>query len=390
MANLTDKASMGAVVAAFRRAHPDIRVTVSYADTDTLQKDLPDQLRAGKAPDVFTVWPGNGNPASVVALERDRLLDVLTLRPFVRRVPDSIRPVTDTDVGTYLVPVSFSAIGAIYSSETLEAIGGTRPRTYSGLLALCDAARRHGKVLFALGNASSWVTQLVNYALVATTVYAHDPDFDTQMEYGKRTFTRSGWRQAMTEYLDMRERGCFSTEPLSTTYQEALDQVAEGKAVGTVQVAGALAALRSAAPGMHFRMAALPATDQPDETRIPGAVSAAYGLNAHSRHRRAARAFIDFLGSEQGQNLYNRAGGTLPALPNSSFAADPAVEEVVQRQKDGTTVPFMDQRWPNSAVQQTHFSQVRALFAGTTDIAHALAAMDDAYQRGRDRNTAAG
>jgi raffinose/stachyose/melibiose transport system substrate-binding protein len=200
------------------------------------------------------------------------------------------------------------------------------------------------------------------------------------MESGKESFARSGWRQAMAKYLEMRDRGCFSTAPLRTSYEDALDQVADGRAVGVVQVAGTLAALRSAAPGMHFRMTALPATDQPNETRIPGAVSAAYGLNAKAPHRKAALAFVDFLGSERGQNLYNRSGATLPALPSNSFSADPAVVEVARRQKDGTTVPFMDQRWPNSEVQQTHFEQVRALFAGTTDIAHALAAMDSAYE----------
>ncbi|WP_392971686.1 ABC transporter substrate-binding protein [Streptomyces sp. LN245] len=379
-ANITDKASMQAVVAAFHRARPGIHVSVSYADTNTLQKELPQQLRAGKAPDVFTVWPGSGNPASVLALKEDDFLEALSLRFFAGRIPDSMRPVTDGGVGTYLVPVTFSAVGAIYSAETLKAIGGTRPTTYSALLALCDTARRHGKVLFALGNQTPWVTQLVDYALVATTVYAHDPDFDTQMESGKESFARSGWRQAMAKYLEMRDRGCFSTAPLKTSYEDALDQVADGRAVGVVQVAGTLAALRAAAPGMHFRMTALPATDQPNETRIPGAVSAAYGLNAKAPHRKAALAFVDFLGSERGQNLYNRSGATLPALPSNSFSVDPAVAEVARRQKDGTTVPFMDQRWPNSEVQQTHFEQVRALFAGTTDIAHALAAMDSAYE----------
>jgi raffinose/stachyose/melibiose transport system substrate-binding protein len=380
MANTTDKTSMQSVVEAFHRAHPGIRVTVRYADTNTLQKELPRRLRAGDAPDIFTVWPGNGNPASVVALEREDFLQVLTLRRFGGRIPSGIRPVTDTDLGTYVVPVTFSAIGAIYSSETLETIGETAPRTYSDLLELCDTARRHGKVLFALGNATPWVTQLVDYALVATTVYSDDPDFDAQMEYGRRTFARSGWRQAMAKYLEMRDHGCFSSDPLHTTYEEAVEQVADGRAVGVVQVAGTLPDLRAAAPDMHFRMTALPATDDPEATRMPGAVSAAYGLNADTPHRRAALTFIDFLGSERGQNLYNKSGATLPALPNDSSSVDPAVAEVARRQKEGTTVPFMDQRWPNSQVQQTHFAQVRALFEGTTDIDRALAAMDGAYR----------
>ncbi|MFP8883837.1 ABC transporter substrate-binding protein [Streptomyces mangrovi] len=383
MANTTDEVPVNSVVAAFRRQNPDTHVTVTLADTDTLQKELPRKLRAGEGPDVFTVWPGSGNPASVTALEEDDLLEELSSRRFNLTMPMGVKPVTDVDGGTYAVPVTFSAIGAIYSQQALEAVGGTAPTTWTELLALCDTARRHGKVLFALGNETPWVTQLVTYALVATTVYAHLPDFDRQVGYGERTFARSGWRAALDKYLEMDEHGCFNPAPLNTTYEEAVDQVASGRAVGVVQVAGALSAIRAQAPGLDLRMTALPATDDPDETRMPGAVSAAYGLNPASRHRRAALAFIDFLGSEQGQNLYNRTGATLPAIPNPSFTTDPAVKEVAERQKAGTTVPFMDQQWPDPAVQQAHFAQIRALFAGTTDVDGALSALDRAYREHR-------
>lgn len=40
----------------------------------------------------------------------------------------------------------------------------------------------------------------------------------------------------------------------------------------------------------------------------------------------------------------------------------------------------MDQRWPDSEVQRTHFAQTEALFAGTTGVDEALAALDRAYQ----------
>ncbi|MEV7413597.1 extracellular solute-binding protein, partial [Streptomyces althioticus] len=236
------------------------------------------------------------------------------------------------------------------------------------------------KVLLALGNATPWVTQLITYALVATTVYADEPDFDTDMELGKETFANSGWRTALRKYMEMDGRGCFNADPLDTTYEETLDQVATGRAVGVVQVASVLSELRAAAPGLTLRMTALPATDDPDDTRMPGAVSAAYGLNPDTRHRKEAFAFIDFLGSARGQNLYNRSGATLPAIPNPSFTVDSAIREVAERQKAGTTVPFMDQRWPNSAVQQTHFAQVKALFSGITDIGGALSALDKAYR----------
>ncbi|MFD7455613.1 MULTISPECIES: ABC transporter substrate-binding protein [unclassified Streptomyces] len=383
MANLTDKTSVDTVVEAFHRQNPGIRVTVTFADTNTLQKELPGKLREGEGPDVFTVWPGSGNPASATALERDNVLEELTLRRFNRTMPEGVRPVVGVLGSTHIVPMSFSAIGAIYSERTLHEIGGSAPTTWTELLELCATARKHGKVLFALGNATPWVTQLVDYALVATTVYAEHPDFDQQMTLNRQTFAASGWRTALEKYLEMNDRGCFSPKPLDTTYEDSLDQVTDGRAVGVIQVASALSALRTAEPGLKLRMSALPATDDPKDTRMPGAVSAAYGLNANSAHREAALQFIDFLGSREGQNLYNSSGATLPALPNPSFAVDPAIEEVARRQMAGATVPFMDQRWPNSNVQQTHFAQIRALFAGTTDVGDALTALDHAYRKGR-------
>ncbi|MFI7182142.1 ABC transporter substrate-binding protein [Streptomyces anthocyanicus] len=379
-ASITDKSAMDAVVDEFHSLNPDVHVTVEFADAGALQQELPGELRSGEGPDVFTVWPGSGNPASVSALEHDNLLENLSIRRFNRAMPMGVKAVTDVHSSTFAVPVTFSGIGMVYSMGALDAIGGTPPRTWTELLTLCDRARDHGKILFALGNATPWVTQLITYALVATTVYADEPDFDQNMELGKETFASSGWRTALRKYMEMEERGCFNADPLDTTYEETLDQVATGRAVGVVQVASVLSELRAVAPGLTLRMAALPATDDPDDTRMPGAVSAAYGLNPGTPHRKEALAFIDFLGSARGQNLYNRSGATLPAIPNASFTVDPAIREVAERQKAGTTVPFMDQRWPNSAVQQTHFAQVEALFAGTTDVEAALAALDKAYE----------
>src|SRR5690606_39796870 len=163
---------MDAVVAECHRLNPDTHVTVDYSDTGDLQQKLPGRLRAGDGPDVFTVWPGNGNPASVTALEHDDLLENLSLRRFNRTMPIGVKPVTDVNGSTFAVPVTFSGIGTVFSTEALEAIGGAPPRTWTVLLTLCDKARDHGKVLLALGNATPWVTQLITYALVATTVYA--------------------------------------------------------------------------------------------------------------------------------------------------------------------------------------------------------------------------
>lgn len=379
MANVTDRVAMSSVISAFRESHPKISVNVTYADTGVLQKQLPRQLKAGKGPDVFTVWPGSGNPASAETLGNSDLLQDLTLHRYAWDLPEDVKAVSGSGGHIDIVPASYSAIGAIYATKTLKGIGGRPPTTFTQVLDLCDKAKDHGKVLFALGNKTPWVTQLISYSLAAGTVYATQPDFASEMALHHTSFAQSPWREALQKYLQMNERGCFSRSPLGTTYEQSLDQVASGKAVGVVQVASALAELRSAAPGIDLAMRALPASDDPAQTRMPAAVSAAYGLNVHSAHTKEAKAFADFLASARGQNLYNSKGATLPAIPNSTFKADPAVAEVAHRQKDRTTVPFMDQTWPNSTVQQVHFQQIHDLFAGTTTVSSALKAMDRAF-----------
>jgi raffinose/stachyose/melibiose transport system substrate-binding protein len=372
---------MDAVVAAFEEEHPDIDVTVTYADTDQLQSTLRTQLSSGTGPDVFTVWPGNGNPGALQVLQPAGYLADLSDLSFAGRIAEGDRSVTQVDGKTYLVPVTYSGIGAIYNTATLAEIGGTVPNTYSQLLGLCDLAREQGKVLFALGNQTPWVTQLVDYALAATLVYADDPDFDSRLSAGEATFADSAWRQAMEQYLEMNERGCFSDSPLGTSYEASISAVAQGDAVGVIQVATSLSQVRAeAGDAAELDMFAVPATDDPDDTRMPASVSAAYGVNAGSDRMDDARAFVEFLGSAEGQRIYATEGGTLPALPGSAEVTDPALATLTGYQSEGRTVPFMDQRWPNPEVQQAHFTAVQELFTGAAP-EDVLADMDAAARR---------
>ncbi|WP_424921834.1 ABC transporter substrate-binding protein [Streptomyces sp. wa1] len=376
-ASSTDRVPMDAAVAAFRAKNPDIQVDVTYADTDQLQSTLRTQLSSGTAPDVFTVWPGNGNPGAVQVLQKGGYLTDLSDYKFTPKIADGDKSVTQVDGKTYIVPVTFNGIGAIYNKKTLQEIGGTEPKTWDDVLDLCHKAKDKGKVLLALGNQTTWVTQMVDYALAATTVYSNTPDFDEQLSAGKAAFADSAWKETLQQYLDLNKAGCFTKNPNGTGYETSVTDVAQGKAVGLVQVTTSIPQVqKEAGADTELGMFALPASGDAGQTRIPGAVSAAYGVNAASKHAAQAKTFAEFLGSPEGQKIYAEKGGTLPALPNDSFQADPALKVLIDMQKDGKTVPFMDQRWPNPEVQQTHFTAVQKLFSGDTSVDDALKSMD--------------
>ncbi|MFF4836359.1 ABC transporter substrate-binding protein [Streptomyces sp. NPDC001315] len=160
---------------------------------------------------------------------------------------------------TYILPLTYTGVAAIYNKKALADTGKGEPKTWSEVLQLCDAAKKKGKVAFALGNQTPWVTQLIDYALVSTTVYAKNPDFNTQQKAGKANFVDSGWKTAMEKYLQMNKRGCFSKDPLGTSVDTANEQVAKGSAVAAVQVLAVAGQIKAAAPaGTEFGTFALP------------------------------------------------------------------------------------------------------------------------------------
>jgi raffinose/stachyose/melibiose transport system substrate-binding protein len=204
-----DQGSIEDVVKAFEAANPGVKVRYTTSGADQYQQQIRTQLASGTAPDVMSVWPGNGNPATTYVLAKPGYLLDLSDQPWASRLPKAVQTVAQYQGKTYDALFGLNAIGAVYNQQALNKAGLTPPTTWTGLLNFCRAAAGKGTPAFALGNQTNWVTQLVAYALVATTVYANDPDFDTKLQAGQTTFADSGWTTALAKYLQMQKTGCF-------------------------------------------------------------------------------------------------------------------------------------------------------------------------------------
>ena len=133
-----DRIPFEAALAIWKKQNPNVDVRVTYADTNPYQSTLRTQLAAGTAADVFTVWPGNGNPAAIQVLAPYRYLADLSKEAFAKQEPAGIKAVTRVNGKLYFVPPAFSGIGAIYNMGTLNrrsASGRRRPGARSSLSA---------------------------------------------------------------------------------------------------------------------------------------------------------------------------------------------------------------------------------------------------------------
>lgn len=378
----SNQPAMAAVVKQYEKLHPKLNVTVNYADTTPYQSNLRTQLSAGTAPDVFTVWAGNGNPGAVDVLQKAGYLTNLTGSPWVSKLPPKIKQEISIGGKVYGLPSKLDAIGIIYNEQTLKKIGATIPQTWSQLLNFCSAAKKHGVAALALGNQTTWVTQLIDYALVANTVYAKQPDFDQQMAEGKATFEKSGWVSAMKDYLSLNKAGCFNSNPLSTDVNASYKMLADGSAIGAVQVLSSLPQIEdTSAKGARYGFSVLPNPDGGATGLMPSGLGVSFALNKSAKDAANGQAFINWLSTKAALETWFAASPGIPALQDSGLTLQPAVQTAVKKINSGDISPFPDAQWPNPQVQNAHLVGVQNLFSGTQTISQVLGAMQKAYDQ---------
>ena len=377
-----DQGSIEKVVDAFKAANPGVTVNLTTSGADQYQQQIRTQLSSGTAPDVMTVWPGNGNPGATYVIAKPGYLLDLSDQPWAGQLPEAFQKVARYEGKTYNALFGLNGIGAVYNDEAMTKAGLTAPGTWTDLLAFCKAAAGKGTPAFALGIQDNWVTQIALYALTATTVYSTDKDFDTKMAAGQATFAGSPWTTAMAKYQEMTTAGCFQKDPLGTSYEASQTLAATGRTLGIIQGNWIIGLLEQKNPGGRFTMKALPATDDPAEFIMPAAAGAGYGINAKAKNKELALKFVTFVMSPAGMKIFTEAQGSLPTLPDAGTTVDPGLADLTTFVKDDRTVPFMDQLWPNAKVQQTMLSGLQEVFSNQATADEVLKDMDTDYKAG--------
>jgi raffinose/stachyose/melibiose transport system substrate-binding protein len=377
-----DQGSIEDVVKAFEAANPGVKVNFTTSGADQYQAQIRTQLSSGTAPDVMTVWPGNGNPGATYVLAKPGYLRDLSDQPWAAKLPDAFKTVAQYEGKTYNALFGLNGIGAVYNDAALQKSGLTAPTTWTQLLAFCRDAAGKGTPAYALGIQDNWVTQLVLYALAADTVFSADKDFNAKLVAGQTTFAGSQWTTAMAKYQDMTKAGCFQKNPLGTSYEASQTLAATGKTLGIVQGNWIIGLLKGKNPQGKFTMKALPGTDDPASFLMPAAAGAGYGVNAKAKNPDLALKFITYVMSPEGMKVFNEKQGSLPTLPDAGTTVDPGLAELTTFVKDNRTVPFMDQLWPNAKVQQTMLSGLQEVFSNQATADEVLKDMDTEYKKG--------
>lgn len=362
----------------FKARYPGSDISFEYAASDPLTQSVRVQLTSGTAPDILPTWPGGGNALSVGQVAPNGFLRGLNDRSWSTSVPKAFDDVTRLDGELYFLSMQVSMIGAIVNMDVWPKFGVEQPKTWSAFLDVCQKIKDQGVTPIAMGAGDAWTAQLTTYALVASTEFGKNPDFADEMLAGNATFSESGWKEALEKYMELNNRGFLSANPVGTSNAEQLQMLVSGEAAMMIMVSNQMGQLFTLSGHNNFWQFPVPGTDDPSQTRIPASASSGFGVNA-AGNVDAALAWVDFLAEPENVAAWGEVSGLPTVLPGRSNRFDGIYKDMKPLLDSDLSVLYMDNKWPNSRVQQTHMSGVQELLNDANSIEAVLKAMDDAF-----------
>jgi raffinose/stachyose/melibiose transport system substrate-binding protein len=375
-----------ALISNFERVYPQISVQVTYAPTSQALNQLETiELSAGSAPDLLATNPGCGELISVCSLAPAGDLAPLIRQPWAAR---SLPLVTSSDKsgqGLFAFTPELAPEGVFTDDALFSKLGLVVPRTFAQLLGVCEKAHAAGTAAVILAGVSQSTVELLLLDLAVATLYGQNPHWAAELRDGQVSFDgSSGWHQALQEFIDMNEAGCFQAGATgtSTTAGEAL--FAQGQGLMLVGLSSLKGEIDAASPQFGYSFYPLPGGDGVAQTTTFVNLSPSLGVNAHSsvENQAAAQTFIDFVARPKENALFALIQGGLTQYELLRDQPPPFLSKFAQAFAEHEYVINPSQSWWNAGTSLALQQDGIGLITGQSTVESVLQAMDAAWQQG--------
>jgi raffinose/stachyose/melibiose transport system substrate-binding protein len=365
------------------KSHPNVKITFNPQPNDSYDQTLRTQLQAGNASDVVVTAPGSGTGRSILPLVQAGFLEPLD-DAAKKLVPTGSEALFGTDGKVYGQAPEITVVGMVANETAAKAAGiSAFPSDFSSLEEQCKTLESSGKSFFALAGSAAPNTGLMAMSLAASRVYAEDPKWNEKRTAKETTFAGSdGWKASLEAVTKMNDAGCFQKGAAGAGF----DAITKGLASGT-SVAGFIPGpswkqLKSAAADSDFDVRGIPAEQGSDKGFVFASANYAFSINAASKNKDAAKAFLDWAAQPEQTKAFAEIDGALPVSGLDSYDFNGgAYKNVGDLIKGGKYGPLPNSQWPNSAVYDALATGVQGLITGQKTADQVLQAMDTAWDQ---------
>ena len=373
------------LIANFERVYPNITVNVTYAASSALGTQLElTELASGSAPDLLPVTAGGCMDASVCALAQAGDLAPMIDKPWAKRSIPLVTSLAKYGKALYAFVPTVAPEGVFTNDALFEKFRLKVPQTFSQLLVLCRRAKADGTAAVVMDGASTTGMALLLENLAIAPVFGQDPRWNADLKNGKASFEGApGWHQALQEFVEMNDTGCFQPGVAGTSLAAEETEFAQGQGLMAPAPVTAKGVIGAAGASFAYSFHQFPGGTTPIVTTTYVGTSNAVGVNSHSdpAHQAAAQMFIDFIARPKQDALFAQLTGGLTQYQFLHDQLPPYMATLGPAFQSHHYVVGVSTTWP-AGVSSVLAQQGIGLITGQATADGILTAMDAAWKQG--------
>lgn len=363
-----NEALMQPVIDAFEAENPTIKIDFSTAPpvaeyVSTLQT----RLLSGTAADVFVMAAEN----KTNLIDGGYVLD-LTDEPFMDDLAKFNKTAYAADGKDYAASISSWAGAYIYNVDLLAQVGVTTPPTsWSDFLDVLQKLKDAG-ITPILDSATQIPLSVA--ALVGEQNAADGGNVDADIFSGKASFADL-WTKPLTAWNEQITDGMMTPDVVGLAGDQIIDEFVNGRVAIIGGAPWNLGDIRTKGPDINFSFMAVPGIN--GSGVWAGAASPGWAINSKTEHTEAAKAFIAFLTSAKGVELYQKATNAITTTSNFTPVLDEALAPILAGLLDGSF--YLPQiAWPKyqDILNTEAVAQLQLMIQGEISPADVGAALD--------------
>lgn len=304
----------------------------------------------------------------------------LTDEPFMDKVSDSYKNVVSENGKVFGIPASSSQVGAwLYNKKVYAELGLSVPKTWDELMANNEKIKAAGKTAVISSYATSWTSQLILLADYYN-LQAEEPDFAKDYTKGKAKYASTPAALRGFEKLqEIGQKGYMNKDFNATTYDQAMQMLAEGKGVHYPMLTQALPIIAKNYPDKVNDIGVFPQpSDSADKNGFTTWMPNAVLINNKTEHLEAAKKWLEFYISPEGLEIYASQSKNIgPFVIEGASVPDDAYEAVKDMMpyfEDGKVAPALEFSTP---IKGANLPQITQQVGGNITSAKKAAEMYD-------------
>jgi len=313
------------IIPAFEAKNPGIKVKFAPSAPTAYNAALNSKLKAGSAGDLISCRPFDAS----LALYKDGYLADLTKLSAMANFSSVAKSGWSTDDGSvqFCVPMASVIHGFIYNKDAFKQLGLSVPTTVAEFFDVLDKIKADGTYIpMAMGTNDQWEAATMGYNNIGPN-YWKGEEGRLALIKGTQKLTDEGW---VAPYRQLAKWGPYLGDGFEAqTYPDSQNLFTLGRAAiypaGSWEISG----FNKQA---DFPMGAFPppVPVKGQDCYISDHTDIALGMNAATKHPKAAKVFLNWVGSPEFASLYSNALPGFFSLSNAPVKLDdPLAQEFV-------------------------------------------------------------